>query len=123
MSNKYFSTLDESLFCAHNRSMETQTFSPEVNAEVASVTKKHSTFGYAPCRPKMYEAAGAAVAVWLDRRRSSIHEYDVVLCSGEWPSDEDLITICDGHFPEVSHFGGKVMKCDTLRRFVAVYVD
>ena len=101
----------------------TQTFSAEVNAELASLTKKHSSFGYQPCPPKMYDAVGATVAVWLDRRGSSYHQYDVVLCAGAWPCDADLIAICDGCSPQVNHFGGNVMSCDALRRVVTVYVD
>ena len=52
------------------------------------------------------------------------HTYIVELLSGIFPSDNDLITICDeGKFDGVScHFGGNVTGSDTIKK-VEVYVD
>lgn len=51
--------------------------------------------------------------------------YTVKLISGEWPSDNDLITYCDnGRNSLVAmHFGGVVKVLDEISRSVTVYVD
>ena len=53
------------------------------------------------------------------------HYYSVDLMGGVWPSDNDLITICDGDDPQCPrHFGGSVKKtpnCESAS--VVVYVD
>ena len=46
--------------------------------------------------------------------RDRTKEYDVRLIKGEWPTDEDLVTMCDGGDPrrpwcEQLHRGGRVI--------------
>lgn len=56
------------------------------------------------------------------------HTYAVKLHSGDWPSDDDLITICDnykGQWPvstSVRHFGGNVSRSGNSAT-VNVYTD
>lgn len=59
----------------------------------------------------------------MRNRGYSIHYYDVELLEGDWPSDEDLITLCDGGDPaHPFHFGGHVRKFGKTAS-VDVYVD
>lgn len=102
---------------------ETKQFTPEVEKALADLTRKHSTFGYAPTQPIMRTMAGATLALWCASRRRSMHEYDVVLCAGEWPSKKDLLMIADGTYPKDCNFGGNVLVCEPVRRVVCVYVD
>lgn len=51
------------------------------------------------------------------------NEYEVELTEGEWPSDSDLFTICDGGTPPNScHFGGRLSK-NGSKAVVSVYTD
>lgn len=51
-------------------------------------------------------------------------EYLVRLGGGDWPSDDNLITICDGTVPpKRRHFGGSVESLPDGIKHVAVYID
>lgn len=54
----------------------------------------------------------------------------VQLIEGQWPGDDDLITLCDGDIPpERNHFGGKVSPLITEKgeskdcKIVKVFTD
>lgn len=58
--------------------------------------------------------------------RSSSQLFVVKKLSGDWPPDEDLITICDNRDSTdmtVCHFGGSVRKVSDDERWVTVYID
>ena len=51
-------------------------------------------------------------------------DYDVTLIEGSWPSDKDLITLCDNDHPSnPRHFGGRVTQTGAKTKRVTVYVD
>jgi hypothetical protein len=57
------------------------------------------------------------------RHGTASSDYVVELVGGEWPSDHDMITICDGDEPPNSrHFGGRVRK-NGNQAVVTVYTD
>lgn len=71
--------------------------------------------------PKWY-LAGRKI-VWneakltIKKTRSwlSTSKYEVTLDEGEWPSDADLMTLCDGDVPPlVRYFGGSVTIDDDV---------
>lgn len=54
----------------------------------------------------------------------SMKIFNVIRLDGSWPSDEDLITLCDGDAPNhPSHFGGKVTETFTDTKKVVVFTD
>lgn len=73
----------------------------------------------------MREYNGAKLAIRMTYHGTSTHSFHVDLAGGEWPSDHDLITLCDGDTPPKSrHFGGTVHKsADGKSAEVSVYVD
>jgi hypothetical protein len=56
---------------------------------------------------------------------TSIKTYKIEKVQGDWPSDHDLITLCDGGYPPFYyHFGGKVIKYDNdTKAVVDVHID
>lgn len=50
----------------------------------------------------------------------STHYYEVKLYAGHWPTDNELIDLCDGGS---TNFGGKVVKLSATQAEVSVYVD
>ena len=54
-------------------------------------------------------------------------KYRVTLLEGSWPSDRDLLTLCDNHDGTMSerHYGGVVSPIDNKpnERYVKVYTD
>ena len=61
--------------------------------------------------PPIREYNGAKLAISMTYHGCSEHRFHVDLVEGEWPSDGDLITLCDGGTPPYSHhFGGSVVK-------------
>ena len=75
--------------------------------------------------PPMREYNGSQLSIKMTYHGYSEHRFRVELMGGEWPSDDDLITICDGDTPPHSrHFGGRVSKStDGRSADVTVYVD
>lgn len=75
--------------------------------------------------PPMREYNGAKLAIGMTYHGYSEHRFHVELVEGEWPDDNDLITLCDGDTPPHSrHFGGHVRKSqDGMSAEVSVYVD
>lgn len=80
--------------------------------------------------PTKWWDAGKRI-IWKDAKLTikttmnglSTSYFDVTLDEGEWPSDEDLVTLCDGDIPPKSrHFGGTVNK-GTEKATVSVYTD
>ncbi len=71
------------------------------------------------------EYDGAKLVIKMTYHGSATHSFHVDLCEGKWPSDGDLITLCDGDTPPHSrHFGGRVAKsADGRSAEVDVYVD
>lgn len=56
----------------------------------------------------------------------STRSFVVTLVHGEWPSDTDLVTICDNRSfdcSHVRHFGGHVSGISKSEKLVSVYVD
>jgi hypothetical protein len=50
--------------------------------------------------------------------------YSAELIEGEWPSDDDLITLADGTIPPKGfHFGGVVYPLYENSKIVEVYTD
>jgi hypothetical protein len=76
-------------------------------------------------REPTLEWNGAKLTVRMTWRGSSTHIFHVDLVGGEWPSDGDLVTLCDGDTPpNARHFGGEVLKsADGKSAEVSVYVD
>jgi len=69
------------------------------------------------------ECGGAKFTISRTYHGYSMSEYDVRLLEGDWPADNDMITICDGDEPPHSrHFGGTVTKSGDLAH-VTVYTD
>ena len=80
---------------------------------------------------------GIKVEERLARRTSACHIYRVTLLEGDWPSDRDLITLCDSSQQVLnvcqeeetlnavrSHFGGQVEKTSNEKvKVVHVWVD
>jgi hypothetical protein len=75
--------------------------------------------------PPMREWNGAKLSIRRTYHGCAEHRYHVELAGGEWPSDGDLITLCDGDTPPHSrHFGGTVRKnADGKSAEVSVFVD
>lgn len=75
--------------------------------------------------PPMREWNGAKLAIKMTHHGHATHTFHVDLVEGEWPSDGDLITLCDGCTPpNACHFGGRVHKgLDGKSATVDVYVD
>lgn len=75
--------------------------------------------------PPMREWNGAKLRISMVYHGSATHSFSVELVAGEWPSDGDLITLCDGDTPPHSrHFGGIVRKAAGGKTAsVDVYVD
>ena len=75
--------------------------------------------------PPMREYNGAKMKIDMTYHGYSEHRFHVELVEGEWPTDNDLITLCDGDTPPASrHFGGHVRKGpDGKSAEVSVYVD
>lgn len=48
------------------------------------------------------------------------HKYVLKMTEGQWPSDRDLINMCDGYS---YNFGGRVQKTSETSASVHVYVD
>lgn len=73
----------------------------------------------------MREYNGAKLAIKSNYHGYATHSFHVDLVEGDWPSDGDLITLCDGDTPPRSrHFGGRVQKsADGKSAEVDVYVD
>jgi hypothetical protein len=73
----------------------------------------------------MREYNGSQLSIKMTYHGYSEHRFHVELASGKWPSDNDLITLCDGDTPPSSrHFGGRVSKStDGKAADVTVYVD
>jgi hypothetical protein len=71
------------------------------------------------------EYNGSRLSIKMVYHGYSEHRFHVELVGGEWPSDNDLITLCDGDMPPHSrHFGGRVSKStDGKAADVTVYVD
>lgn len=86
--------------------------------------------GKHPDRPKDWwkigkrvEWNGAKFTVQFKRKGYAHDDYTVILDEGEWPSDDDLLTICDGDIPpHARHFGGTVSKSGN-KASVTVYTD
>lgn len=85
-------------------------------------TELNGMYGY------VYEDEACKLMYHIIERGCATHVYLVKLLEGEWPSDEDLISICDskskGYFR--STFGGRVEKYEMPQgRYakVDVYVD
>lgn len=58
------------------------------------------------------------------RKGMSTDVFSVELDEGNWPSDEDLITLCDNGVPPLAtHFGGVVARNTRSIATVQVYVD
>ena len=67
---------------------------------------------------------GMEITIGLYRRGHSQCEYTVRLDLGQWPSDKDLITVCDGTIPpEERHFGGRVEHLPNDLKHVVVYTN
>lgn len=68
---------------------------------------------------------GAKLRISMVYHGTATKSFSVELVGGEWPSDNDLITLCDGDTPPYSrHFGGAVRKSpDGKSASVNVYVD
>jgi len=67
---------------------------------------------------------GAKIHFSMVYRGTSTHEYEATLQSGDWPPDEDLITLADGDTPPHGrHFGGIVTTTGPDKRRVEVFVD
>lgn len=49
---------------------------------------------------------------------AATHRYDVTLKVGHWPSDRELVNLCDA-----DNFGGAVTKLSQVKAQVRVYVD
>lgn len=73
----------------------------------------------------MREWNGAKLSIKMTYHGSATHGFHVDLVEGEWPSDGDLVTLCDGDTPpNFRHFGGMVRKSpDGKSAHVDVYVD
>jgi len=73
----------------------------------------------------MREWNGAKMRIRMTYHGRATHSFHVDLVEGEWPSDNDLVTLCDGDTPPNSrHFGGTVRKsADGKSAQVDVYVD
>ena len=82
------------------------------------------TFGSHSKTP-LREYNGAKLAIKMTYHGYSEHRFHVELVEGGWPSDNDLIILCDGDTPPTSrHFGGNVCKSeDGKLAAVTVYVD
>jgi len=69
------------------------------------------------------EWSGAKFTISRTYHGYSMSRYNVKLLEGEWPADNDMITICDGDEPpHARHFGGSVTKNGDLA-YVTVYTD
>lgn len=69
---------------------------------------------------------GNAYLTIHDKGRSQGRSTHLVrLDAGEWPTDEELLSICDGTVPPVTnHFGGRISKiANSNERYVTVYTD
>jgi hypothetical protein len=69
---------------------------------------------------------GAELQIKMTQRGTATHSYEVRLLSGTWPSDSELISLCDGNNgTERCDFGGSVKKQigDVANVNVNVYVD
>ena len=86
--------------------------------------------------PKIYEfesedQPSAVLSIELYKCGNGYNEYDLVLLEGVWPTDKQLVTICDGGDPargweEQMHEGGEVLlsQCapgDEKQKFVRVF--
>ena len=73
----------------------------------------------------MREWNGAKLRIDMTCRGYSEHRFHVELVEGEWPPDNDLVTLCDGDAPpDARHFGGSVAKAaDGRSAEVVVYKD
>ena len=83
---------------------------------------KESSFGSVR---KTMKYKGAEIDFEMAVKSPSRHEYKAFLKKGNWPSDEDLITLADGDIPPSSHhFGGSVQQLrDPSQKYVRVWVD
>jgi len=61
----------------------------------------------------------AIMNIKMVKRGSATHTYEVEIISGPFPSDSELITLCNG---QISYFGGRVEK-NNNKAIVYVYVD
>jgi hypothetical protein len=67
---------------------------------------------------------GAELQIKMTKRGTATHSYEVRLLSGTWPSDSELISLCDGNNgTERCDFGGSVKKLNDAIVNVNVYVD
>ena len=87
-----------------------------------------SLSGVGPDKPPQGKTVawnGHVLNVEMDSRRAGTHTYIVTLIRpGAWPTDEELLSLCDGSLPPVSnYFGGRVKSMADGRKFVCVYVD
>ena len=73
----------------------------------------------------MCEWNGAKLRISMVYHGAARKSFSVELVEGKWPSDGDLITLCDGDTPpHARHFGGVVRKSlDGKSASVDVYVD
>jgi hypothetical protein len=64
------------------------------------------------------------LSIALIRRALTRGGYIVRLDKGVWPSDDDLITLCDGATPPKRfHFGGEVEDLSKDHKRIVVYID
>lgn len=74
----------------------------------------------------VYTWQGSRFECRVKERGHAHTRYQVRLLSGQWPSDGDLISLCDNDFTglECCHFGGSVFrgKRDNIRE-VTVHID
>lgn len=67
---------------------------------------------------------GAELAIERIYHGYSIHRYEVTLVAGVWPTDDELLSLCDGNTPPARFdFGGNVEKFANSKARVEVYVD
>jgi hypothetical protein len=74
----------------------------------------------------MLKLNGAKIEIKNINSRYGRTEYSIELIEGNWPSDDDLITLCDNHHNgtmTVHHFGGSVRKTSGKTANVTVFID
>ena len=78
---------------------------------------------YNTAEGQITECCGAKFMIRRTRHGTASSDFVVELVEGNWPSDHDMITICDGDEPPHSrHFGGMVRKSGN-QAAVTVYTD
>jgi hypothetical protein len=75
-------------------------------------------------RARRINYRGTNLTIGIQRRGLSQCKYIVRLDLGQWPSDDDLLALCDGTVPpERRHFSGLVKNLDKGLKYVVVYTD